>query len=97
MAEAQQHATAQGKGAKVAPTNLHIAGQDRLILWDTSVTPVVQELEFDVAVAVTGEDQGRAGISVFGGAINIGGAVKMTDSSTQYSRIRFKVPIMLPH
>ena len=53
-----------------------------------AVTCEVKQVEFDVALSTSAEGEGRAFISVLGGRIARG--------STEVSRVRFSIPVLLP-
>jgi ribosomal protein L1 len=50
-------------------------------------------IEFDIAVTLEKGTESKAGIAVFGGAINLGTQGKSNKSDVTVSRIRFVVPV----
>lgn len=53
-------------------------------------------VKFDVALSVTEGTNTKAGISVLGGAINLGAGGQSSNQNTVVSRLEFSVPIVLP-
>lgn len=58
--------------------------------------PLVQMVEFDVAVTVETQGEKKGGIGVVIGSVGIGGTKSSSDAASSVSRIRFGVPIALP-
>lgn len=57
---------------------------------------VVQEIEFDVAVYATEGTETKGGIGIMVGTIGLGSHGKSQAGSSSESRIRFKVPMVMP-
>jgi hypothetical protein len=57
---------------------------------------VVSFVEFDVAVGATEGKETKGGIGVVAGVIGLGSSGKSDSSSRSESRIKFKVPLLLP-
>lgn len=53
-------------------------------------------VNFDVALTATEGTGTKAGISVLGGAINLGAGGQSSNESSVVSRIKFSVPVVLP-
>jgi len=56
----------------------------------------VADIKFDIAIAVSEGTGTKAGISVLGGAINLGAGGESKAENSVVSRIQFTVPIALP-
>lgn len=53
-------------------------------------------VKFDVALSVIEGTDTKAGISVLGGAVNLGASGQTTNENSVVSRLEFSVPIVLP-
>jgi hypothetical protein len=51
------------------------------------------QIEFDIAVTLEKGAESKAGIAVFGGAINLGAQGKSNKSDVTVSRVKFIVPV----
>lgn len=58
-------------------------------------TPV-QEMEFDVAVFAKEGAEAKSGFGILVGSVGIGAHGKLNEASGSESRIKFKIPIVLP-
>lgn len=90
------HSKAKELGGEVNPHLMsdHKEMSKYGILWaGGQAAPVVQ---FDVALTVVEGSGVKAGIGVFGGAINIGTSGESTNENTSVSRVKFSVPVVLP-
>lgn len=91
-----QAPVAEMRGA-VAPDDIDSSGSDRVksrVLF--SLNRPVQIIEFDVAVTITDETGGKAGIGVLSGVVNFGAGGTTKDSAQIVNRIQFTVPMVLP-
>jgi len=86
--------------AHINPKNVYVNGDNlknygRLVN-DNSFNPVVELVEFDVAVHASEgtETNGKIGISI--GSIGLGAGGKSQESNRSESRIKFKVPVTFP-
>lgn len=97
--EAQLHA--EGVGAVVVPrftdptpppgtVNVYGMGQG------SNARYWIQTVEYDVALAASESIQTRAGAGVLT-VVSVGGGREKTESQEQTSRVKFSIPIMLPH
>jgi len=59
--------------------------------------PVVELLEFDVAVFAKEGSEAKGGIGLSVGSISIGAHGKSDESKSSESRIKFKVPVVWPY
>lgn len=57
---------------------------------------LVEIVEFDVAVVAAEGTETKGGIGIVVGSIGIGSQGKSESSSTSHSRLKFRVPIVLP-
>jgi len=84
-------------GGQVAPHDIDSHGSDRIkgqILF--SLNRPIQIVAFDVAVTLTDETGGKAGIGVLGGVVSLGAGGATKDSTQVVNRLQFTVPIVLP-
>jgi len=58
--------------------------------------PIIQEVNFDIAVTVASGQETKGGIAVFGGALALGSQGKSDISNDIASRLRFSIPFTLP-
>jgi hypothetical protein len=87
---AQQHPDC--KGAKIIPDTIaNIRNKSKVFIPET-----IQQIEFDVAVTVSGgkEKQGKGTIGV--ASFGIGGQASSTMANTSVSRITFSVRVVFP-
>ncbi len=83
-------------GALVNP-DMHFIGKDHSIgEAKHRAGEVVSLVEFDVAVRVAEGKETKGGIGVVAGVISLGSAGKSDSSSGSETRIKFKVPLLLP-
>ena len=86
--------------AHINPKNIYVNSGDRQnygrLVQNQEYNPVVELVDFDVAVHVSEgtETNGRIGISV--GSIGLGAGGKSQESNRSESRIRFKIPVVFP-
>ncbi len=86
--------------AHINPKNIHVNADTRQnygrLVKGQNYHPVVELVEFDVAVHASegSETSGKIGISV--GSIGIGGGGKSQETSKSESRIKFKIPVVFP-
>ena len=82
---------------QIAPHDMDDSGHERAASRVRfSLNRPVQVVEFDVAVTVTDETGGKAGLGVMGGFVTIGASGTTKDSSQVVNRIKFTVPMVLP-
>ena len=58
---------------------------------------VVDTIEFDVAVTITDGTATKGGIGIFAGAIGVGSQGASNNSNATVSRLKFRVPFVLPN
>ena len=86
--------------AHINPQNVHVNGETRQNYGRLDpkgkYNPVVELVEFDVAVHASEgtETNGKIGISV--GSIGLGAGGKSQESNRSESRIKFKIPVAFP-
>ena len=56
----------------------------------------VENIEFDVAVTVSEESEGKAGAGIFVAGFGLGAQEINSELSSSLSRIKFKVPVVFP-
>ena len=57
---------------------------------------VVQQIEFDVAVVASKGTETKGGIGIMVGSIGLGSQGKSDAENSSHSRIKFKIPMVLP-
>jgi hypothetical protein len=57
----------------------------------------MQMVAFDVALTVEKGTQTKGGIGVLSGVVNLGSAGQSENTQTAINKIKFEVPIILPH
>lgn len=86
--------------AHINPKNIYVNGDNRQnygrLVKDKLYSPVVELVEFDVAVHASEgtETNGKIGIRI--GLIGLGADGKSQESSRSESRIKFRVPVTFP-
>jgi hypothetical protein len=68
-------------------------GEIRLV--DPETRRIAQEIDFDIAVTTT-EGTTKGGIGIFVGPLAVGSQGQSDATNSSMSRIKFKVPILLP-
>ena len=58
---------------------------------------IVQMFEFDVAVTVSKDDAKEGGVAVVAAVLGAGGKVRSEKQFANVSRLKFSVPVVLPH
>jgi hypothetical protein len=58
---------------------------------------IIVMVDFDVAVTATEGTGTKGGIGVFVGAVGLGSQGQSTKANTSETRIKFRVPVILPH
>ena len=101
VAEAQEHA--ERLGGYVVPL-MPVMGRtrgapaDHRVVGAKHATAEIQSIEFDVAVtAAEGKTAGGEGGLKVAGMFSAGGTAKRESTTESVSRIRFTVPVILPH
>lgn len=100
VSEAQE--SAKEKHAAINPSgtwpflSANSVPDDRLMLNEKGLQGLVQEVEFNVAVTTAEGASKKGGIGVFVGPVAAGAQGRSESTSSSVSRIRFKVPILLP-
>lgn len=86
--------------AHINPKNIYVNSDNRQnygrLVQKQDLNPVVELVEFDVAVHASEgtETNGKIGISV--GSIGLGAVGKSQESNRSESRIKFKIPVVFP-
>ena len=83
-------------GAEVSPGFSGLRGNGKDNWAESSSGGVIQYLEFDVAVTADSGAKTKAGIGVVAGVFNLGAAGESTSGESSVSRLKFKVPIVMP-
>jgi hypothetical protein len=93
-----------GSTAQVSPRNVKPIAQNKFKAYgylENHGTPsymrVVDEIEFDVAVTATEGTETKGGIGIMVGSIGLGAQGKSDRENTSVSRIRFRIPLVLPN
>lgn len=90
----------ENTNAHINPKNVYVNSDNRQnygrLIQNKEYYPVVELVEFDVAVHVSEgtETNGKIGISV--GSIGLGAGGKSQEANRSESRIKFKVPVVFP-
>lgn len=63
---------------------------------NTAGSEQIYEVFFKVNVTVSDSNEGKAGIGVLGGVMNIGGQISSENSNQNFSSIEFSIPIVYP-
>ena len=88
---------AKENNAKVNPRGLTFrTDQGEVRFWHAASGQVAQDLDFDVAVTTVEGTATKGGIGVFVGPVGLGSQGQSHGINTSESRIKFKVPILLP-
>ena len=91
----QQHA--KDNRASINSTNLiRMPSGDLRVDKTYNQDPLVQEIEFDVAVTVSAQGNIKGGMGLFVSAVGIGYQAQKETGNSTVSRIKFKVPVALP-
>jgi hypothetical protein len=64
--------------------------------WDTRTDIFAEAVEFDVAVTVDTSSSAKGGIGIVVGAVSVGSVKDSEFKNGSISRIRFRVPVILP-
>ncbi len=86
-------ADVRSAGGEINP-ELMSAGKDQMV---STSNRMVQLVDFDVAVTVSEGTGTKGGGGIFVGAFGLGAQGESTAASSSVSRIKFQVPISLPH
>lgn len=81
---------AEERGAMVNPQPTSISGVS------THRGQPIRTVSFDVALSISEESGGQAGVGVFAGAFGLGGRSEASRSESSLSRVQFEVPVALP-
>ena len=83
--------------AKINPTRLTLGNKiTEASMYDYQLGIVAQMIEFDVAVTAEEGKGTKGGIGIFAGAIGLGSQGQSESKNMSVSRLKFKVPLMLP-
>jgi hypothetical protein len=91
--------TSNPDGWAIAPeidVNYDEAAKLKILLDDSSKQPIYL-VEFDVAVTATEGKDTKGGIGVVAGIVNLGSQGASSESNSSISRVKFTVPIKMPH
>jgi len=83
--------------AEISPTGLHFTLGDGTTVIYKRGEGIVQTVEFDIGVTVSSEKgiEGEGGIGI--SVVNIGAKGKKRQEREHINRVKFTVPILLPH
>ena len=88
---------AEENNAKVNPHGLTFrTDQGEVLFWHSQTGQVAQNLDFGVAVTTVEGTATKGGVGVFVGPVGLGSQGQSHGTNTSESRIKFKVPILLP-
>lgn len=101
---AQRHAGAVGafinpRDASWSDARTPVPGQSRMVHLpgDNPYYFEIQTVEFDVAVTAIEGSEKKGGIGVLFSAVTIGGSRGSTTSDQSVTRVKFSIPLALPH
>lgn len=94
----------ESSSALVSPRNIKPADDKNSKIYGyleryekSSYQRVVEEIEFDVAVTASEGTEAKAGMGIMVGSIGIGTQGKSDTENTSVSRIKFRIPVVLPY
>jgi len=99
----QANTELKGAGARVNPLNVHpyLHTSDkvygRIDNEAASHAPIVELVEFDVALAVTEGKETKGGIGIAVGTIGLGTQGRSDSEKSSESRVKFKIPVQFPN
>ncbi len=83
-------------GGRVNPRGLNKDNQGEWVIGGSvSERKYAQFIEFDIAVTIAEDTQGKVGVGLFS-AVAFGGQAQLQDQSSTVHRIKFSIPITLP-
>lgn len=84
-------------GASINPSTLDFrTDQGEVRLYDRTSGRIAQEIDFDIAVTTTEGTKTKGGIGIFVGPVGVGSQGQSDAMNSSMSRIKFKVPLLLP-
>ncbi len=92
--KAQLHA--KDHGAQVNSNNAYRTSQGDIKIDNINHGMIVQEIDFDVAVAVSSQGNLKSGMGLFIPAAGIGYQAEKETGNSTISRIKIKIPVALP-
>lgn len=88
----QANATLKSTGACVNPCKTtRRAGEH------SKLTPLLHEIEFDVAVTAEEGKETKGGIGIMVGSLGLGSQGRSEASGSTHSRVKFTIPMLLPN
>ena len=95
--KAQQHAKENGASinSPYIIRNHSSAGGD-LLIYESKQLPLVEEVEFDVAVTASSQGNLKGGMGLFVSVAGIGYQAEKNTGNSTVSRIKFKIPVSFP-
>jgi hypothetical protein len=87
---------ARSKNANINPSSARYHSSTEGLAYCSETGIPLQNVEFDVAVTVA-ESQSNNNGSPSVGAISVTSSTETTTQNSSVSRIKFKVPVLLPH
>ena len=91
---AQDHA--QKQGAKINPQNAYLTSRGDYLVARENKSPVVQQIEFDVAVTTAEGAQAKGGLGIFVAGVGMGTQGQIESKDSTVSRVKFSVLVVLP-
>lgn len=88
------HEAIKGKGAAVNPETGALRPDTA---GSTKAHGMVNCVEFDVALTDAEKTSASGGIGVFLGSLNLGGKAEKGTEASSLTRIKFRIPLGLPH
>lgn len=93
--EAKKYGNANG--AKINPKGWGWNSTNVQAKYETETGAPIETIEFDVAVTTVEGTTTKGGIGVFVGAVGLGSQGQSSAQNTSMSRLKFSVPLVLPH
>jgi hypothetical protein len=88
---------AMENGASINPSTLSFrTDQGEVRLYERKTGRIAQEIDFDIAVTTTEGTKTKGGIGIFVGPVGLGSQGQLDSTNSSMSRIKFKVPMLLP-
>jgi len=86
----------KGKNAYISPGNIISDNKLLKATFTRGRSPIVQNIEFDVAITATESDETKGGVGVVAAIVNAGVQHTVDTKSGSISHIKFSIPIVLP-
>lgn len=93
---AQNHMDEQTYQAKINPIGLTTQDGKVLVVSAPGELPLAQLFEYDIAIELTKDKEGKTGLGVLSSIISAGAQVSIGEESVLANRIKFSVPVQFP-